>query len=130
MDRTINMRRILLLLLAGALISTTSYAYNWTIADNLRQKAEDLLRSAEVREIHSYRFNTIHCVLFKDGRVVGVIWEGTKDGVSVGEVVPTGWGAKAMLVKNGEVVGQLFLDWTRGHGHRCGRGINPPRWCT
>lgn len=144
MDKVINMRKIwkvMLVLGVGILLTTTVYAYNFkytngciyctnetnTTNAELQQKAEELLRSAEVKEVYGCRFDSTHYVLLKDGEMVGIIWKGVKDDVSIGTIIPTKWGAKATLMYNGEVVGQLFVDgkpmgWQKSdeeiNGHR------------
>ncbi|RLI78602.1 hypothetical protein DRP05_06790 [Archaeoglobales archaeon] len=141
MEEMKNMRKIwkvMLVLGVGVLLTATAYAYNYTSnstyanAVQPQQKAEDLLRSVEVKEVYSYKFNTTHYVLLKDGKMVGVIWKGSKDDVSIGTITPTRWGAKATLICNSEVVGRLFVDgkpvgWRSdskvGSGHDgCGNG--------
>ncbi len=113
MKRTYNIGKVWLALIgAGALIAAVACAYAYSYED-LQKKAEELLRSAEIREVYSYRFNTAHYFLLKDGRVVGVLWE-KPENVSIGRIVETGWGAKAILVENGKVVGQLFVDGVPG----------------
>ncbi|WP_202318968.1 hypothetical protein [Archaeoglobus neptunius] len=120
MKEVINMRKIWVMLLVGVgVLISTAYAYSYGYAEtgDLQQKAEELLKSAEVKEVHSYRFDTTRHFLLKDGKVVGVIWKGAKDDVSIDRVIQTKWGAKAILTQNGEVVGQLFIDGMPGHGH-------------
>jgi hypothetical protein len=110
--------------------------------DDTLQKAENLLKNAEIKEIYSYRFDTKHYMILKDGEFVGIIWKDINPAdVSIGTVLSTKWGAKATLIYNGEVVGQIFVDgkpfgWQNtddgqfngcnGNGHR--NGLGHDRW--
>jgi len=88
------------------------YCQNAVItSDELKQKAEDLLKNAVVEERYSYRYDTTHYVLLENGKTVGIIWKSVNlDDLSIGSLIQTNWGVKAEIVYNGEVVGWLFID--------------------
>ncbi len=114
------MRKVLVVILALCIGTLSATAYGWSgyadveKTDDTKKEAEEILKNAEFREVYSYRLGN-HYVLTHDGKFVGVVWSSSKDSLSVGDVIPTAWGAKVMLLQNGAVVGQLFVGNHPGH---------------
>ena len=126
------MRKVLVVILALCVgtLSVTAYGWNGALedgksVDDIKKEAEEMLKNVEFRKVYSYRFED-HYMLTLGGKFVGVVWSDSKDGLSVGDVIPTAWGAKVTLLQNGAVVGQLFVGqhpghhWGQGHENRHG----------
>jgi len=118
-----------------AMVSTTSAwnpGWGWPTVqnevstDDVVQKAEEILKNADVEEFFSYKYDTMHYRIINGGEYVGVLWEDVKlSDLTTGEPYPTMWGWRVPLIYNENVVGQLFVDGEPGlgygYGHRyCG----------
>ncbi|MFA4668982.1 hypothetical protein QDY65_00290 [Pyrococcus kukulkanii] len=76
----------------------------------IKEKAKALLEKATKGPAWHCRYGTFHVPLLVDGEIVGELWEDVEPReLEVGAYWHGKWGTKVQLVKNGRVVGLLWL---------------------
>lgn len=141
MKELIYMRNIWKILGVGAVLLTMigvasawSPGWGWTTTENevstddVIQKAEEILKNADLEEFLSYRYDTMHYRIVNEGEYVGVLWENVElSDLTAGEPYPAMWGWRVPLIYNGDFIGHLFVNGTsktiptngyeHGHGY-------------
>ena len=79
--------------------------------EEIKQKAKDLLSKAKKGEEWTGRCGAKHIPIVVDDEILGEIWkEEDLNSVEIGSYWSSPRGTKIQLVKNGEVVGFLWVD--------------------